>query len=219
MFGNYLNQAANLTMSAANYIDHNLTAVENHLEERLTKDPNDPFYYNFSGSDSPILLSSSSTISEKVANIIEQGEILESERQFLFNYFFRAIAHPTEEHESNIVCILDHIFEYGFQPKTGTYSSSNSTNTDEGGDFFIKKRPVKHYWDLIVKYFQKEYSTVNYLETEPVFEENDEKAVTWIILMLNEDHLLTMCISAMCNSGSMMSFYDENKSYFFKNKV
>ena len=114
MFGNYLNQAANLTMSAAQYIDQNLTAVENHLEKRLEKDPNDPFYYNFSGSDSQILLSSSLTISEKVLSIVDQDLILESERQFLFNYFLRAIDHPTEEHTSNIVCILDHIFEYGF---------------------------------------------------------------------------------------------------------
>ena len=37
--------------------------------------------------------------------------------------------------------------------------------------------------------------------------------------MLNEDHLLTMCIQAICNSGSMMSFYDESKSYFFNFKI
>jgi hypothetical protein len=72
---------------------------------------------------------------------------------------------------------------------------------------------------MIVKYFQQEYSTVNYLETEPVFEDQEEKAVTWIILMLNEDHLLTMCLQAIFNSGSMMSYYDENKSYFFSHRA
>ena len=122
------------------------------MEQRLEKDPNDPFYYNFSGSDSEIL-KSSGEISEKISWIIAQDNILESERQFLFNYLERALMHPTEEHQNNIVCIVDHIFEYGFQPKTGTYSSNTSTNTDEGGDFFVNKRPVKHYWDLIVKYF------------------------------------------------------------------
>lgn len=72
MFGNYLKEAANLTMSAANYIDQNLTELENHLEKRLEKDPNDPFYYNFNQSDSAILKNDNS-ITEKIADIIDQN--------------------------------------------------------------------------------------------------------------------------------------------------
>jgi hypothetical protein len=132
-------------------------------------------------------------LTEKVIAIIDQPTVLDSERLFILDYAQRALQHRSMEHSGNLVCIVNHFFEYGFQPKSGNYSSDNSTNTDEG-DFFLKKRPVKHFWDLIVKYFQQEYSTVNYLETEPVFDDNDEKAVTWIILMLNEDHLLTMCL-------------------------
>ena len=75
MFGNYLSQAANLTMSAANYIDQNLAQIENHLEQRLEKDPNDPFYYNFSGSDSEIL-KSSGEISEKIFILVVKKSIL-----------------------------------------------------------------------------------------------------------------------------------------------
>ena len=85
------------------------------MEQRLEKDDSsDPFYFNFTSSDSRILKNDNLSISEKVQYIIECADVLDSERAFLFNYAHKALDHRSDEHSGNIVCIYSYFFEYGF---------------------------------------------------------------------------------------------------------
>lgn len=75
-----------------------------------------------------------------------------------------------------------------------------------------KSRQITHYWDLITKYFPSEYPSVSYVnhhldehsgesdevsEQETMQEEKQRKALTWLIIALNEDQLLYYCFHSI----------------------
>ena len=51
---------------------------------------------------------------------------------------------------------------------------------------------MTHYWELISKYFSY-YSSVSYINSELEGVEAPNKALTWLILALNENGLLYYC--------------------------
>jgi hypothetical protein len=56
----------------------------------------------------------------------------------------------------------------------------------------VSSARTTHYWDLITKYFEKEYQSIEYINDEYVKSSNEdvtktERALTWLIIMLNED--------------------------------
>lgn len=55
-----------------------------------------------------------------------------------------------------------------------------------------RSRPITHYWDLISKYFSY-YSSVSYINQHMEDVSSQNKALSWLILALNEDGLLYYC--------------------------
>ena len=89
-----------------------------------------------------------------------------------------------------MIIILNHFFEYGFiSQKTAVPDSSAF---DSLGCSAEAPRPVTHYWDLISKYFSY-YSSVSYINSQLEDVEPPNKALTWLILALNENGLLYYC--------------------------
>mmetsp|Transcript_23041 Transcript_23041/g.16377 ORF Transcript_23041/g.16377 Transcript_23041/m.16377 type:complete len:105 (+) Transcript_23041:456-770(+) len=77
---------------------------------------------------------------------------------------------------------------------------------------------VTHYWDLITKHFNQ-YNSVSYINDhigEAASENN--KAMNWIMLVLNEDNLLYYCMFSILKNGSFLGHYNEDSSYFHQHK-
>ena len=88
-----------------------------------------------------------------------------------------------------MIIILNHFFEYGFiSQKTDVPDSTAFDSLGVSGE----SKPVTHYWDLISKYFSY-YSSVSYINSELEDVEAPNKALTWLILALNENGLLYYC--------------------------
>lgn len=88
-----------------------------------------------------------------------------------------------------------------------------------------KSKQITHYWDLITKYFQSEYQSVSYIN-ETFTEDADgkaiskeEKALTWLILILNEDQLLYYCFHSIFKTGTFLSYYDSTNSFLFNDRA
>jgi len=84
----------------------------------------------------------------------------------------------------------------------------------------VSSARTTHYWDLITKYFEKEYQSIEYINTEYAISQEEEitkqeKALTWLIIMLNEDQLLYYCFHSIFKTGAFLSYYDENQSFLF----
>lgn len=72
-----------------------------------------------------------------------------------------------------------------------------------------KFKQITHYWDLVTKYLSAEYQSISYVnlhlesaeepaETEASQQaEKERKALTWLIIMLNEDQLLYYCFHSI----------------------
>ena len=108
----------------------------------------------------------------------------------------------------NLIIILNHFFEYGFirSEKPMVDTDFDSLNTNE------EARPATHYWDLISKYFSY-YSSVSYINSQLEDVEPGNKALTWLILVLNENGLLYYCFQLIFTNGSFLAHYHEDTSY------
>ena len=88
-----------------------------------------------------------------------------------------------------------------------------------------KTKQITHYWDLITKYFQSEYQSVSYINehysesSENGATSKEEKALTWLILILNEDQLLYYCFHSIFKSGTFLSYYDSTNSFLFNDRA
>lgn len=82
-----------------------------------------------------------------------------------------------------------------------------SHSVDEDG-----VKPVNHYWDLISKYFSY-YSSVSYINSQLESVEPANKALTWLILALNESGLLYYCFQLIFTNNSFLAYYNEEVSY------
>ena len=76
----------------------------------------------------------------------------------------------------------------------------------------MAQKPVSHYWDLISKYFSY-YSSVSYINSQLDEVEPQNKALTWLILALNEPGLLYYCFQLIFTNGSFLAHYNEELSY------
>jgi hypothetical protein len=81
---------------------------------------------------------------------------------------------------------------------------------------------VNHYWDLITKYFSDEYQSIAYINDEYLSGDEtvncEERALTWIIIALNEDQLLYYCFHSIFKTGTFLANYDENESFLFRDR-
>ena len=105
-----------------------------------------------------------------------------------------------------MIIILNHFFEYGF---IGPEASSNTANSETD-------KPITHYWDLISKYFSY-YSSVSYINSQLGNVSPANKALTWLILALNDNGLLNYCFQLIITNGSFLAHYDEDVSYMHRN--
>ena len=163
--------------------------------------------------------------------------VLDCERQFILEYANQHYLQTKRGQEEidqfshNIIYILNHFLEYGFEQKrrgSDTTISNNSSmqNASEEHQREGSAEPgsrMTHYWDLITKYFQKEYQSVAYVNDEYSQDQeeqasNEEKALTWLIITLNEDQQLFYCFHSIFQSGTFLSYYKENESYLFKDR-
>ena len=119
----------------------------------------------------------------------------------------------------NLIIILNHFFEYGFvRPVADGPSRLANGNGQYGEDTYDSLasngdvKPVTHYWDLISKYFSY-YSSVSYINSQLEDVEPQNKALTWLILALNENGLLYYCFQLIFTNGSFLSYYKEDVSY------
>lgn len=86
-----------------------------------------------------------------------------------------------------------------------TYDSINASSE-------VAQKPISHYWDLISKYFSY-YSSVSYINSQLDEVEPQNKALTWLILALNEPGLLYYCFQLIFTNGSFLAHYNEELSY------
>ena len=47
----------------------------------------------------------------------------------------------------------------------------------------------------------------------------EEKALTWLILILNEDQLLYYCFHSIFKTGTFLSYYDSTNSFLFNDRA
>ena len=117
-----------------------------------------------------------------------------------------------------MIIILNHFFEYGFIRPAATSTAASATNTDPKYDSLASSngdttsKPITHYWDLISKYFSY-YSSVSYINSQLDSVEPANKALTWLILALNENGLLYYCFQLIFTNGSFLAHYNEDVSY------
>ena len=88
----------------------------------------------------------------------------------------------------------------------------NASLNDSMNTYGEAGKPVTHYWDLISKYFSY-YSSVSYINSQLEEVEPQNKALTWLILALNENGLLYYCFQLIFTNGSFLSHYSEDQSY------
>lgn len=77
---------------------------------------------------------------------------------------------------------------------------------------------VSHYWELITYYFTN-YASVQYINDKlGRTHKYPERALSWLILVLNEENVLFYCLHEIFNNKEFLSHYDEKTSYLFKNR-
>ena len=160
----------------------------------------------------------------------EHRHMLQCERDFLLVYAsqdFFAVGRNKEavdEFAKNLIQILNHFFEYGFVPKhLGGNSDTMSNSSNYRSEDSSSTR--NHYWDLITKYFAKEYQSISYINDEYCKQKDgeeevskEERSLTWLIITLNEDQLLYYLFHSTFRTGTFLSYYDESKSFLFQDR-
>lgn len=166
--------------------------------------------------------------------------VLDCERQFILSYANQHYLSTKRDQEAidqfshNLIYIINHFLDYGFEQKRrgSDTTISNNSSMNNASEEHQREGSVEgpgnsqlqmtHFWDLITKYFQKEYQSVAYVNEEYSLGEEEiskeEKALTWLIITLNEDQQLYYCFHSIFQSGTFLSYYDENKSYLFKDR-
>ena len=150
------------------------------------------------------------TLTERIQQIINRpvGTIQERDKEFLFQY---AKTSPDQIHSSaetldrfakNLIVIINSFFEYGFVPRG---PDSNYT--------------VSHYWELLTEYFGS-YSSVQYINDQfGQTQRQQERALSWLILVLNEENVLFYCFHEIFNNREFLSHYDKTSSYLITNRT
>lgn len=191
---------------------------------------------NQAQTDSAILNDSRTTVAQKIELIIAEEEdvdgrtvlrtMLDSERNFLLDYAIQSFfakkirsQQETDTFAEILIQILNHIFSYGFIPK----QMSQGASDDGGGDNnSVSSVHVDHWWDLMTKYLRHEFQSVAFinqkLDSEQEGASKEEKSVTWLLLLVNEDQLLYYCFQSIFSLGPFIASYDENKSYLFRDR-
>jgi len=114
------------------------------------------------------------TQSEKIQRIINKASgITELEKKFIFEYSSNSPAQGGQSGDTldkfakNLIIVVNSFFEYGF----------------EGSG---------HYWELLTEHFTS-YSSVTYVNQQLQQTKSHEKALSWLILVFNEENVLFYC--------------------------
>lgn len=144
------------------------------------------------------------TMSDRIQLIINKGNnITDQDKLFIFEY---CKSSPEDVHKGetldkfakNLIILINSFFEFGFSGKGPT------------GD-----AEVSHYWELITYYFST-YSSVSYINDQlGRSHKYPERALSWLILVLNEENLLSICFSDIFANPDFLTHYSEQTSYFF----
>ena len=105
----------------------------------------------------------------------------------------------------NLIIILNHFFEYGFLKQKPQLDDSGSVQS-------ASNAPIVHYWGLISRFFAY-YSSVSYINSQMAGLSDQNKALSWLILALNEDGLLYYCFQLIFGNGTFLAHYNEDVSY------
>ena len=155
----------------------------------------------------------------------------------------------TESYIQNAIILVDSIFQYAYLTENGQKSSSNSSITsslisstlkstssiftsigksilsstsskDNSNDSYSASTLTNsfHYWDNIRTHFAH-HETVKYINFH--YEDaasSKEKGIGWVLLLLIEKELLGI-ITELFQNSHIMSMYNKQQSYFWKNQT
>lgn len=99
--------------------------------------------------------------------------------------------------------IVDHFFSYGFVKPSK--SGKRSKDAPER---------ATHYWQLITKFFGN-LDSVCFIAETLADKPDQSKALSWLILVMNEEDGLHECFKAIFSNGSFLSHYSEDASYLY----
>ena len=71
-----------------------------------------------------------------------------------------------------------------------------------------------HYWQLLTRFFG-DLSSVTFINETMADKPDATKALSWLILVMNEEHVLHECFQSIFNNGSFLAHYSEETSYLY----
>ena len=101
----------------------------------------------------------------------------------------------------NLIVIIDHFLAYGL------------IKTKKLDD-----EKITHYWQLMTKYFAT-VESVAFINETMADKPDANKAISWIIVCLNEHSVLNDVFKQIFSNGSFLSYYNEESSYLFLHRA
>jgi hypothetical protein len=103
----------------------------------------------------------------------------------------------------NLIVIVDHFFSYGF------IKPIKAGKRDQDAP-----ERVTHYWQLVTKFFGH-LDSVGFINETLADKTDQNKALSWLILVMNEEDVLFDCFRSIFTNGSFLSHYSEETSYLY----
>jgi hypothetical protein len=136
-----------------------------------------------------------------------------------------------KEYITNLIVLMNSIFEYGFLKRSGSHYDRDNTFSDDDEedeednedydnefDHDMGGPAFKHYWDYITVNFSTLNSVryINFYYEEAT--DHNQRALGWLMLAINEpDELYQVFLESFCNT-SILSLYKKEEAYFWLNR-